>query len=200
MEMQKVPGWELKILVQDGYGYDNKAYEKIKRAVARFKKTMEQTATQKLKELQAGDFAQFIENMWNEAKQIATTIVMTWRERAVEYGYYDEETETVLMKDFILDACNFYVDNRDRIILLEEEMLDTRAAAQVFADMARPNILRINALRIYTQFCAHAMALAAAGIPVPDSIIQDVRKTVDSAILTAALPPERLNELGIIGR
>ena len=198
--MQKVPGWELKILVVDGYGYDSKAYEKIKRAVARFKKTMEQTATQKLKELQAGDFAQFIENMWNEAKQIATTIVMTWRERAVEYGYYDEETETVLMKDFILDACNFYVDNRDRIILLEEEMLDTRAAAQVFADMARPNILRINALRIYTQFCDHAMALAAAGIPVPDSIIQDVRKTVDSAILTAALPPERLNELGIIGR
>ena len=196
IEMMKVAGFELKTLLTDEYGYDDKEYKRLQKAINRFKKTLEQTATQKLAELQAGDFSRYIEDMWEDAKNIGTTAVMTWRSRAIEYGYYNEETDTVRMRDFIMDACNFYTQNRERIYLLEEENKDISAAAQVFAEMAKPNMLRITALRIYTQFCSHAMTLAIAGIPVPDSIIQDVRLTVDKAILSSTIPQERLNAIG----
>ncbi|GAI06300.1 unnamed protein product, partial [marine sediment metagenome] len=101
---------------------------------------------------------------------------------------------------FIEDSCKFYIANRDRIEEMQEELNDAVAAAQVFADMAKPNILRVTALNAYIQFCSKVMILAAQGIPVPQSIIMDVRSTVDKALLSATLTPDQITQLTRGGR
>jgi len=184
--------FELRTFVRENFAYDEIIYRRLEKAVQRFGKTTEITATKKLKELEAGDFADFIENMWNNAKGIATSVVIGWTERAKEYGYYDKDSGEIRMKDFIEDACNFYIDYKDQIDAMTDQLRDAEAAANLFAEMAKPNTIRIAALRSYTAFVTKVLELAARGIPVPESVIEDVKETVNQVIYTATLPKEEL--------
>jgi len=187
--MQKDPKFNLLSLVMEGYGWEKRDYNRLEQALRTAKKRLEMSAASKLKELEQGDFASFIEKLWSEAKTIATETIMTWFERAREYGYYDAETGRVRMKEFIEDSCNFYIQNKENLEILMEQVNDSEAAAKLFADVAKPNFLRLTALRLYTQFMSQVIALGARGIPVPESIIMDVKETTNQIILSAGMIP-----------
>jgi len=195
--MQRVPGFNLKDLVQAGFGYASKDYTRLKVNLSRFRKTMRVTAKDELRRLENQDFATFIENMWNEAKTIATEVVMAWREKALNMGYFDEESGKVKMKDFIMDAVNFYIENKDRLEELQEQMRDIEAAGRLAFRLADPNIAKIYVINAYTRFCAEVLKLASLGIPVPESVILDVKETVNQALLSLKPPLMRgLEEYG----
>jgi len=188
INMKKVPSFKLKPFVEAEYDYTRTDYERLKRMANRLEKKLEISAVDTLKKLESDAFARFIEDTWNEAKSIATDTVMRWRNRAIEYGYFDEEKEKVRMKDFLEDACNFYIDNRDRVETLEAKNKDLEAACATFAEFSKPQVLRIIALHSYMKFITQVTRLAARGIPVPESIIEEVRATTDRVIHSAALP------------
>lgn len=179
-----VPGFNYKQICMVGFGYNIRDYNRLKKAVESTKKKLSVSAETQLKKLEAGDFARFVEGMWSEASTIAKTTVMKWAERAKEMGYFDEEKGRVRMKDFVEDACNFYIENKDLIETVEERIKDVEAVARVFLELAKPNIIRIIALREYTRFVTEVTRLAALGIPVPESIIMEVKNTVNKVILS----------------
>ena len=188
IEMQKVPGFNLKLLVMDGYNYTVTDWNRLKQMLSRLKKRLGVSAKDVLKEHEAADFARFIEDLWNEAKKIATDTLMRWHSRAIEYGYFDEEKGSVRMKDFIEDACNFYIEKREALETIEERVGDLQATCAMFAELSKPNVLRIVALRSYMEFVSGITLLAARGIPVPESIIMEVKNTVNKVILSTYQP------------
>jgi hypothetical protein len=187
VSMLDVPGFNYKHLCMDGFGYNIRDYNRLKKAVERAKKKLSVTAETQLKKLEASDFARFIEDLWSEVSNIGKSTVMKFVERAKEMGYFDEEKGRVRMKDFVEDACNFYIENKDLIETVEERVKDVEAVARVFAEIAKPNILRIIALREYTRFITEVTRLAALGIPVPESIILEVKETINK-VITSTYP------------
>ena len=180
--MLDVPGFNYKQLCMAGFGYNIRDWNRLKKAVERTKKKLAVSAETQLKKLEASDFARFIEDMWGEVSNIGKSTVMKFVERAKELGYFDEEKGRVRMKDFVEDACNFYIENKDLVETIEERIKDVEAVARVFAELAKPNILRIISLREYTRFITEVTRLAALGIPVPESIILEVKDTVNKVI------------------
>lgn len=192
ISMQKVPSFNLKSLVMDGYEYTTTDWNRLKQTISRLKKRLEISAKDAIKEHEVADFAVFIENLWKEAKSIATDTVMQWRNRAIEYGYFDKEKEKVLMKNFIEDACNFFVEYKDLLETIEDRIKDTEAACAMFAELSKPQVLRIVALRSYMQFINQITILAARGIPTPESIILEVKNTVNDVILSTHQPGKEI--------
>ena len=186
-EMSKVPSFGMKDILRE-HGYTEKEISRFKMALSRYRKTMTVTARDELKRLENEDFATFIETVWNEAKTIATDVVMAWREKAINMGYYDPDNNTVRMKDFIVDAVNFYIQYKDRVEELEEELEDTKAAGKLAFRLAEPNIAKIYVINSYTRFCAEVLKLASLGIPVPESVILDVKETVNRVISSLKAP------------
>lgn len=182
--MMKVPGFNLRDLLMAGFGFNDREYNRIQKAMVRFRKRLETSAGDVLKELGAEDFTKFIEDTYKEMRSIATTVLMTWREKAIEYGFYTEETGVVDMKGFLTQACNFYIENKDYLETVDERMKDLEAAGHVWAKLAEPNIVRITALKMYTTFITQVMRMAAFGIPVPEAIVQEVKLAVNNAILS----------------
>jgi len=182
INMSDVPGFNYKQLCTAGYGYTLRDYNRLKKAVQRIKKKLQPSAATTLKKLEAGDFAKFIEDLWKEAKSIATGTVMKWAERAKEIGYFDEKEGKVRMKDFIEDACNFYLEKKELLDTIEERLKDLEATCAMFAELSKPQVLRILALRSYMEFMSQITFLAARGIPVPESIIIEVKDTVNTII------------------
>jgi hypothetical protein len=140
------------------------------------------SATTQLKKLEASDFARFVEDMWSEVLNIGKSTVMKFVERAKEYGYFDEEKGRVRMKDFVEDACNFYIENKELIETVEDKVKDLEATCATFAEISKPQVLRIIALRLYMEFVNQLTLLAAHGIPIPESIIVEVKDTVNNVI------------------
>ena len=95
------------------------------------------------------------------------------------------------MKDFLEDACNFYIEKRDLIETIEDRVRDLEAACATFAEFSKPQVLRIIALRSYMEFITQVTRLTAHGIAVPESIVEEVRATTDRVIRLAALPIKR---------
>lgn len=190
--MQKVPGFNLKLLIMDGYDYTVTDWNRLKQMLSRLKKKLGVAAKDLLKEHEAADFAHFLENLWNEAKKIATDTLMRWHNRAIEYGYFDEDKGSVRMKDFVEDACNFYVEKRDMLDTIEERVNDLQATCAMFAELSKPNVLRVVALRSYLEFVNQVTYLAARGIPVPESIILEVKDTVNRVILSTYQPVKEM--------
>lgn len=186
--MEKVPGFNYKQLSMDGFDFNIRDYNRLTKAVERAKKKMTVSASTELKIHEAAGFATFIENLWNEAKNIGQDTVVRWRSRAIEYGYFDENKQAVRMRDFIEDACNFYVEKRDLLETVEEQIRDLEATCAMFAEMSKPQVLRIVALRSYMEFVNIITQLAAIGIQVPQSIIDEVRITTDQVIRSTGLP------------
>jgi len=184
IEMMKEKDFSLRSLTMTGYGYTRTDHDRLQRAVNRLQKTLSITATSKMKELESDSFSKFIEETWEEAKNIATDTVMTWRTKAIEYGFFDKENQKVKMKDFIETACDFYVKNVEALEGIEERIRDIEAIAALFAELSKPNVLRIIALRSYMEFVNHITRLAAMGIPVPDSVIIDVKNEVEKVMLS----------------
>lgn len=186
--MEKVPGFNYKQLSMDGFDFTTRDYNRLTKAVERAKKKMTVSAETELKIHEAAGFATFLEDLWNEARNIGQDTVMRWYSRAIEYGYFDENKQTVRMRDFIEDACNFYVDQKDHLETVDEEIRDLEATCAMFAEMSKPQVLRIVALRSYMEFVNIITQLAAMGIRVPQSIIDEVRMTTDQVIRNAGLP------------
>ncbi len=156
----------------------------MQRKVRKLEKKLEQSARIILKERSADDFASFVEELWDSAKTIGTETVMKWMNRATELGYYDEDTKKVKMKEFVEDACNFYMNKRDMLETIEDQLRDLQATCAMFAELSKPQVLRIIALRSYMDFIGKCTQLAARGIPVPESIILEVKGTVNNVILS----------------
>jgi len=188
MGMKNVPGFNLHELTTAGFGFSENDYRRLTGYMTRYRKKVKVKAEDELRRLENQDFARFIETMWNEVKTIATDVVMGWAEKAKNMGYYDPEQGKTDMKRFIEDAINFYVENKDRIEEYEERLRDVEAAGQLAFKLADPNIAKIYVVNAYTRFCSEVLKLAALGIPVPESIILDVKETVNRAI-TSLKPP-----------
>ena len=184
IKMKQVPGFTLKSIVISAFGYIKADYDRLVKALSRMEARLEANVDLKLKELESDALAKFIEETWNEVKSIATGTVIKWRDAAIEHGYFDKDKEHIRMKDFIEDACDFYVEKRDMIAQVESRVRDLEAVATMFAQISKPNVLRIVALRSYMEFVNIVTQLAAKGIPVPESIIIEVKNTVDTVILS----------------
>lgn len=184
IKMKQIPGFSLKTIVMPGFDFNRTDYDRLAKAVTRMEQRLETNVDLKLKELEADALAKFIEETWNDVKSIATGTLIKWRDAAIEHGYFDKEKEKIRMKDFIEDACTFYVEKRDMIAQVESRVRDLEAVATMFAELSKPNVLRIVALRSYMDFVNIITQLAARGIPVPQSIIIEVKNTVDSVILS----------------
>ncbi|MBA7612300.1 hypothetical protein ES703_19536 [subsurface metagenome] len=184
IDMRKSSDFNLKRLVIDSFGYSEQDYNTLWVIVDRFEKGLTVSAKEKLKKLEGEAFSTFITDIWKEAKSIATDTLQRWYRRAVEFGYFDKENETVRMKEFVEDACNFYVNNKETIGSYEEEILNLKAAVSTFAEISKPNVLRIMALHSYIEFTSLCTLLAARGIPVPEAIIIEVKNTVNRVILS----------------
>jgi hypothetical protein len=187
-EMRDKPGFNPRALLMVHYGYDTRAYNRFKKAYDRYREKVEAEAKVKLRRLEAEDFSKFVEDIWKDVINTGKRLVKEHYNDAVEMGYYDEKTGNVDMVKFFDDAANFFKENRDVLETVEERIKDIEAAAKVFAEMAKPNILRIMALRAYISFITEAMRLAALGIPVPESIIIDVKETINR-LLYSTQPP-----------
>jgi len=184
IKMKAVPGFTLKSIVISAFGYNKADYDRLVKALSRMEARLEANVDLKLKELEADALAKWIEETWNEVKSIATGTLIKWRDAAIEHGYFDKEKEKMRMKDFIEDACTFYIEKRDMIAQVESRVRDLEAVATMFAELSKPNVLRIVALRSYMEFVNIVTQLAARGIPVPQSIIIEVKNTVDTVILS----------------
>ncbi len=182
--MKKVPGFNLMKLVQGEFEYSRSNYDYLQKRVRRIEVKMGQSAKMILKDHESDDFAKYVEELWTEAKTIGTETVMNWMQRATELGYYDEATKKVKMKQFVEDACNFFMEKRDMLETIEDQIRDLQATAATFAELSKPQVLRIIALRSYMEFIALVTNLAARGIPVPESIILEVKGTVNNVILS----------------
>ena len=178
------PGFKLRSLTMTGFAFTKRDHDRLQRALNRLQKTLEVSASTKLKELEADAFAKFIEETWEEAKNIATDTVVRWRDKAIEYGFFDKEAGKVKMKEFIEVSCNFFVEKRDMIETVEERVRDLEATASMFAEISKPQVLRIIALRLYMDFVNKVTHLAAIGIPVPESVIIDVKNEVNRVMLS----------------
>jgi hypothetical protein len=184
IDMKKSSDFDLKNFVKNEFGYDDTDYTRLWAKLNRFEKNLEVTSKKQLKKRESEAFADFIDNIWLEAKSIATDTLQRWYSRAIEFGYFDEENESVRMKEFLEDALNFYVENRETIKSNTQKMLDYKAACTAFAEISKPNMVRIMALRSYTEFTKLVTILAARGIPVPEAIIIDVKNTINKALLS----------------
>lgn len=184
IEMRKSSDFNLKRLVIDSFGYSEQDYNTLWVTLDRFEKGLTVSAKEKLKQLEADAFSNFISDIWTEAKGIATDTLQRWYRRAVEFGYFDQKTQSVRMKEFVEDACNFYVENKEIVGSYEEEILNLKAAVSTFAEISKPNVLRIMALHSYMEFTTLCTLLATRGIPVPEAIIIEVRDTVNRVILS----------------
>ncbi len=184
MNMKKVPGFNLMRLVMDGFDYSRTNYDYLQRKVRKLEKKLAQSAEVILKERSADDFARFVEELWDSAKTIGTETVMKWMNRATELGYYDEDTKKVKMKEFVEDACNFYMNKRDMLETIEDQLRDLQATCTMFAQLSKPQVLRIIALQSYMDFIGLVTQLAARGVPVPESIILEVKATVNDVIMS----------------
>lgn len=182
--MMKEPGFSLRTLTMTGYAYTKRDHDTLQRAVNRLQETLRVTAETKVKELEADAFAKFIEDTWEEARNIATDTVMSWRNKAIEYGFFDKDTQKVKMKEFIETACDFFVEKSEMVERIEERVRDLEAVAALFAELSKPNVLRIVTLRAYMEFVNKVTRLAAMGIPVPESVIIDVKNEVNRVMLS----------------
>jgi len=161
------------------------AYKRWKEAGRSLKKKPEVIIGEK----ETKDYADFLDKMWREARNISLDIVMGWIGKAKEMGYYNEEKQKVDMKKFIEDAVTFYIQYKYSIETLEERYRDLEALARTLARLLEPQTYRIIALKLYTEFVTEVMKLEARGIPVPEEFILDVRRMVTSFLRTTA-PPE----------
>lgn len=191
IDMQKVPGFDLKHLVIDGYEYTATDYERLKKRVTRLKKKLSVSAADVLKERESEDFERWVEDAWEQVKTIGKDMVMLFTQRAAELGYYDEKDGKVRMRDFLMDSCNFFVEKRQMIETVEEKIKDLEATCAMFAELSKPQVLRLAALRSYMEFVGVVTQLAAMGVPVPESVILEVRVTVDNVIKSTYLPMRR---------
>ncbi|MQY62074.1 hypothetical protein GH146_02140 [archaeon] len=185
-------GWNLRSLLKKDFDYSETEYNSLANKVRRFEKSLSVSAEDRLKNLEGDAFGTFIENLWSEAKGIATDTLQRWYRRAIEFGYFDKDTETVRMKEFVEDACNFYVENKEIVGSYENEILNLKAAVATFAEMSKPSVLRIMALHSYIEFTSLCTLLAVRGIPVPEAIIMEVRDTVNRVILSTHPIMERI--------
>lgn len=184
IDMKKSPDFNLKRLVIDSFGYSNQDYNTLLVKVSRFEKKLTVTAKDQLKQLEGDAFSIFLTDIWKEAKSIATDTLQRWYRRANEFGYFDKKNETVRMKEFVEDACNFFVENKETVAQKDEEILNLKAAVATFAEISKPSVQRINALDSYIEFTSLCTLLAARGIPVPEAIIMEVKNTVNRVILS----------------
>lgn len=184
IDMKKTVGWSLRSLLKKDFDYSEAEYNTIANKVRRFEKSLSVSAEDRLKGLEGDAFGVFIDNLWSEAKGIATDTLQRWYRRAIEFGYFDKDTETVRMKEFVEDACNFFVENKEIVGSYGNEILNLKAAVATFAEISKPNVLRIMALHSYIEFTSLCTLLAAQGIPVPEAIILEVRDTVNRVILS----------------
>lgn len=182
--MKKIEGWSLRSLLKKDFDYSETEYNTLANKVRRFEKKLKAAAAEQLKELEKEDFSKFLENLWGEANKIAKKTLMRWYNTAVEYGYYDEETETVRVHKFLEAACNFFVEKSELVRGYESQILDLEATASMFADLSKPNVLRLIAFQSYVEFTSRCVILAAKGIPVPEAIIAEVRNTVNNIIFS----------------
>ncbi|MBA7673038.1 hypothetical protein ES703_81226 [subsurface metagenome] len=184
ISMKKVPGFNLMRLVMDDFEYTRTNYDYLQRKVRKLEMKLGQSAKTLLQDAASDDFARFVEDLWNSAKTIGTETVMKWMNRATELGYYDEDTKKVKMKEFVEDACNFYMNKRDMLETIEDQLRDLQATCAMFAELSKPQVLRIIALRSYMDFIGKVTQLAARGVPVPESIILEVKGTVNNVIMS----------------
>ena len=194
IDMKKTVGWSLRSLLKKDFDYSETEYNSLANKVRRFEKSLAVSAEDRLKNLEGDAFGTFIENLWSEAKSIATDTLQRWYRRAIEFGYFDKDAETVRMKEFVEDACNFYVENKEIVGSYEVEILNLKAAVATFAEMSKPSVLRIMALHSYIEFTSLCTLLAVRGIPVPEAIIMEVRETVNRVILSTHPIMERSRE------
>lgn len=190
IDMKKSSDFNLKRLVTDSFGYSQKNYNTLLITVSRFEKKLTISAKEHLKQLEGDAFSIFITDIWKEAKSIATDTLQRWYRRAIEFGFFDKNNETVRMKDFVEEALDFYVANRETVSQKDEKILNLKAAVATFAEISKPNVCRINALDSYIEFTSLCTLLAARGIPVPEAIIIEVKNTVNRVILSTH-PRER---------
>lgn len=176
--------------LRENFDYTATDYNRLMVAYKRWKEAggLKKKPEAILSEKESKDYAEFLDKMWREARDISLDIVMGWVGKAKEMGYYNEKEQKVDMKKFIEDAVTFYIQYKYSIEYMEERYRDLEALAKTFMHLLEPQTYRIIALKLYVDFITEVMKLEARGIPVPEELVLEVRNMVDSFLRTTAPP------------
>lgn len=117
---------------------------------------------------------------------------LTMKIRTIETIEYDGEVYNLKVKEdesyctyaHCVHNCNFYLEKRDMLETVDDQVRDLQATCTMFAELSKPQVLRIIALRSYMDFIGLVTQLAARGVPVPESIILEVKATVNDVIMS----------------
>lgn len=123
------------LVMSKSFRYTKRDYDRLNKAMLR-KGIGERPPKpeRELMRLEAKDYREFIQGLWDDAKNIGTMTVQRWLQRASELGYFDETTNKVDMPGFVEDACDFFLKNYNRITELEQEALANKAMAAMLAE------------------------------------------------------------------
>ena len=185
------PHFNFRTFLIENYGFDQKDYTRLITAYSRYRKAggITKSPAAVIGDEAQRDYADFITKMWREARDISLDIVMGWVNKAKEMGYYNPDKKKIDMRKFIEDAVTFYIQYKYSVEVMEERYMDLMALAKTFEKLLEPQIYRVIALKLYTEFISEVMKLQARDIPIPEDYIIDVKNTVNAFIKTS-IPPK----------
>ena len=169
----KYPNFNMHKFLTERFGYDHTAYTRVVNNFKRWRAKLRGVSKIR-KPLE--DYLKFVEDMWNEARDIALDVVMGWVDKAKEMGYYNSAEKKVDMKKFIEDAVTFYIQYKYVVDQIEERYKDLEAYAMTLQELVSPQVYRLIALRLYMEFIQDVMRMQTYGIPVPPELIEEVRR------------------------
>ncbi len=160
------PGFQLKTLVMEGFGYDQPTYKRLNTSFSGWRKTRGVPASKgtKAPEIKIGDDAYklFFADIGKIGKKIIS-----------EY-YMNAATHGMSMEEYVTTAITTYEEYGDQIENMVQEMNSLRALSSILVESTQPIFTRLAAFRIYTEFINKLIQLRALGYEVNPTVQEHV--------------------------
>jgi len=184
--------------IADAAGFDDREYARLSHALREWRRERQVEPEVKIRKMKVDYLTRWLKENWQEALEAVKRVCVAYYAEMIDMGYYDPDKGKVRFREFIEDAIDFFVRNRDRLAELEEEVEDLRALAATLRDMTEPEMVKLMLMSLYHKFMMKVLELRALGIPVPESLIEDYHRITDEALKTlgVVVPVERVEREG----
>ena len=170
--------------IADAAGYDDREYTRLSYALRKWRREKQVEPETKVRKMKVDYLTRWLTQNWQEALEAVKRVCVAFWAEMIDMGYYDPDKGKVRFREFIEDAIDFFVRNRDRLAELEEELEDMKALAATLRDMAEPETVKLMIMSLYYKFMMKVLELRALGIPVPESLIDSFHRITDEALKT----------------
>ena len=161
----------------------NRLFKEIQKRMEEIKAANVGEAVQKSIEKGAIDWAKkWGSELANEITAAGTAAVTKLYNIAVEMGYMDPKTGRVDIVKFIMDAANFYAQNRHKVQQYIEDMENLKAIGSILVALTKPYIQAQLALKMYFDFITQVNQVLAMTGPenVNWPLVRDAKFVVTS--------------------